>query len=102
LFGDLSWKFLPDTEAGMEFRATSGTPVNDANTDAAAGAGVWAARLGRSWVLPQGRLQLLARVDNLSDRRYAASVIVNEGNGRYFEPAAGRTWWLGAKWRTDF
>ena len=31
-----------------------------------------------------------ARIDNLTDRRYAGSVIVNEGNGRYFEPAAGR------------
>jgi iron complex outermembrane recepter protein len=35
-------------------------------------------------------------VDNLSDKKYAGSVIVNEGNGRYFEPAAGRTWLLSA------
>ena len=32
------------------------------------------------------------RSDNLFNRRYAGSVIVNEGNGRYFEPAPGRTW----------
>ena len=35
-------------------------------------------------------LSAAARIDNLTDRRYAGSVIVNEGNGRYFEPAAGR------------
>jgi len=35
------------------------------------------------------------RVDNLFDRRYIGSVIVNEGNGRYFEPASGRNWTLG-------
>ena len=36
-----------------------------------------------------------ARVDNLFDRRYAGSVIVNEGNARYFEPAPGRNWTVG-------
>jgi len=34
-------------------------------------------------------------VDNLLDRRYAGSVIVNEGNARYFEPAPGRNWTVG-------
>lgn len=32
------------------------------------------------------------RVDNLFDKRYVGSVIVNEGNSRFFEPAPGRTW----------
>ena len=36
------------------------------------------------------------RGDNLLDRKYAGSVIVNDGNGRYFEPAPGRTWLAGA------
>ena len=36
-----------------------------------------------------------ARVDNLFDRRYAGSVIVNEGNQRYYEPAPGRNWSAG-------
>ena len=31
------------------------------------------------------------RLDNLTDRRHAGSVIVNEGNGRFFEPGAGRS-----------
>lgn len=33
------------------------------------------------------RLELGARVDNLADRHVVGSVIVNESNGRYFEPA---------------
>ena len=49
----------------------------------------YAARLG-GW-----QLTGFGRVDNAFDRRYAGSVIVNEGNGRYFEPAPGRTWLLG-------
>jgi iron complex outermembrane receptor protein len=34
-------------------------------------------------------------LDNLTGRRYAGSVIVNEGNRRFFEPAPGRAWVLG-------
>lgn len=37
-------------------------------------------------------LAATARVDNVFDRRYAGSVIVNEGNGRFFEPAPERGW----------
>ena len=40
-------------------------------------------------------LREFARVDNVADRRYAGSVIVNEGNGRFFEPAPGRNWLVG-------
>jgi len=29
------------------------------------------------------------------DRHYAGSVIVGEGNSRFFEPAPGRTWTVG-------
>ena len=36
------------------------------------------------------------RLDNIADRNYVGSVIVNEGNRRFFEPAPGRTWLLGA------
>jgi len=32
----------------------------------------------------------LLRVDNATDKRYAGSVIVNEANGRFFEPALPR------------
>jgi len=43
----------------------------------------------------RGDLSATARVDNVFDRRYAGSVIVNEGNGRFFEPAPGRSGLLG-------
>ena len=36
------------------------------------------------------------RVDNLFDKGYIGSVIVGEGNSRFFEPAPGRTWSVGA------
>ena len=70
--------------------------MNDLNTDSAPAwttvalhAG-WRSRLGR-WTLDAA-----ARVDNLLNRRYAGSVIVNEGNGRSFEPAPVRNYTLKA------
>jgi iron complex outermembrane receptor protein len=39
--------------------------------------------------------RLFLRVDNLFDRDYVGSVIVNEANGRYFESAPGRSWLAG-------
>ena len=37
-------------------------------------------------------LREFLRVDNIGDRNDVGSVIVNEGNSRFFEPAPGRTW----------
>ncbi len=36
-------------------------------------------------------------MDNLADKRYAGTVIVNEGNGRFFETAPPRAWLLGVR-----
>jgi iron complex outermembrane receptor protein len=49
-------------------------------------------RYRHRWALDaEGALELLARIDNLADRRVVGSVIVNDANGRFFEPAAGRS-----------
>ena len=40
-------------------------------------------------------MDLFGRVDNLFDKEYAGSVIVNESNGRYYEPAPGRNYGVG-------
>ena len=36
------------------------------------------------------------RVDNVTDRAYIGSVIVADGNGRFYEPAPGRALMVGA------
>ena len=45
--------------------------------------------------------QVFIRLDNAFDRRHVGSVIVNDGNGRFYEPGPGRTLWLGVdlRWR---
>ena len=49
-----------------------------------------------------GELQLLARLDNLLRHAHVGSVIVNDANGRFFEPGAPRAALLsvrrGARW----
>ena len=68
--------------------------VNDANSDAAASFTAVAVHAGYVFDLKGWALSAAARIDNLLDRRYAGSVIVNEGNGRFFEAAPGRSYVL--------
>lgn len=87
---------------GLEVRGVAGYFANDRNSAAAAvpGYGLAALRWSRTWWLgPEGsRLETLVRVDNLFDRRHAASVIVNDANDRYFEPGAPRQWLLALRY----
>jgi iron complex outermembrane receptor protein len=98
-WAEVAWQAAPRTELALEWSAHGRIAVNDANDDFAAGWAVANLRARHRVALPVGTLELLARVDNVTDRVYAASVIVNESNGRFFEPAAGRTWLLAARWR---
>ena len=43
--------------------------------------------------------RVYAGITNLFDRRHAGSVIVNESNRRYYEPAPGRQFVAGIEWR---
>ncbi|MBP6895341.1 MAG: TonB-dependent receptor [Pseudacidovorax sp.] len=95
LYAAYGWMPPQGWRAGAELRAVAKVWANDLNTARAPGYAVAAIHAG--YVLKLGRwdLNAFARIDNLFDRRYAGSVIVNEGNARYFEPAPGRTWTVG-------
>jgi iron complex outermembrane receptor protein len=101
-FASLAWRPLPATELAAELRYQGEMPVNDRNSDFSPAATLAALRLTHSIALGPGTLSLLARIDNLFDRIYAGSVIVNEGNGRYFETAAGRNALLALRWQAPF
>jgi iron complex outermembrane receptor protein len=83
----------------IEAQAVSAVPVANVGSERAAGYGVVDASLGYGFA--RGGLvgRAFLAVDNVFDRRYAGSVIVNESNGRYYEPAGGRTWLLGLELR---
>ena len=91
--GERGWR------ASLQGDYLSDVVVNDRGSDAAPAYAVFTASLGYAFELEAGRIDAYARIDNLFDRRYVGSVIVNDGNGRWFEPAAGRTLMLGFDWR---
>jgi iron complex outermembrane receptor protein len=95
LSASLAWTPPRGWRASVEAKALSRVYVNDTNSDAASSFVV--ANVSAGYLLPLGAWQFsaFARVDNVTDRRYVGSVIVNEGNGRYFEPAPGRTFFAG-------
>ena len=68
-------------------------------TASAPGYGLVHAELARLWHAGEGRLRGFARIDNVFDRQHIGSVIVNEGNGRYYEPGPGRAVLLGLEWQ---
>lgn len=97
-YAEIAWRSREGAlAAALEGRFSDRIAVDDRNTDAVAGNARYALRLdwrprnARGW-------RGFARIDNLFDRDYVGSVIVNEGNARYFEPGAGRGFTLGLAW----
>jgi len=96
LFAELSWRHAPSGFlAALGARGASKVWVNDANSDAAPANAVADLRLGFEQKSAGWTVKEFLRIDNLGDRKYAGSVIVNEGNSRFFEPAPGRSYLLG-------
>jgi iron complex outermembrane receptor protein len=96
LYAELAWAHRPwGLETALEFRRVGRIYVDDGNTDAAPGASVVNLRVSLAQKVGRWSLREFLRVDNAGDRGYVGSVIVNEGNSRFFEPAPGRTWLLG-------
>lgn len=92
LYASLGWLPVNGFRGAFEVRGLSRVWVNDANSDAAAGHAVAAAHVGYAATTGPVQWSSFVRVDNLFDRAVIGSVIVNEGNRRFFEPAPGRTW----------
>lgn len=69
--------------------------VNDANDEQAAAA--WLFHLRSAWALPikKRRIEITAGVQNLLNRQYPGNILINAAARRYYEPGAGRNWWIG-------
>ena len=93
----LQWQPGP-WRLAVEAFAVSRIGVNDAGSAHAPGYVVANLEAARRWTTAHGGLRAFARIDNLFDHAHVGSVIVNEGNGRYYEPAPGRGLLLGLRW----
>jgi len=91
---EVSWQPARGWRAGAELRRSGRVYVNDTNGEAAPSFTTVALHTGYVFDFRGWNLSANARIDNVLDRRYAGSVIVNEGNGRFFEPAPGRSYTL--------
>ena len=97
-FASLSWAPPQGWRAGLEGRYLSKIYVTDRNADSAPPYFVAAIHAGYLLQLQHWELNTFARIDNLFDRQYIGSSIINESNGRYFEPAPDRSLMLGFDW----
>ncbi|WP_407487449.1 TonB-dependent receptor family protein [Acinetobacter baumannii] len=96
-YASLAWQPSHGLYGGVDVQYMDKVYVNDTNGDAAPSYSVTSANVGYAWVIGDWKVNSFARVDNLFDKKYAGSVIVNDGNSRYFEPADGRNWSAGLR-----
>ncbi|RPE26877.1 iron complex outermembrane receptor protein [Acinetobacter sp. BIGb0102] len=101
-FIGLAWQPEQGFYAGLDTQFMDKVYVNDINSDAAASYTVASIYTGYAWKHADWGINGFARVDNLFDKNYAGSVIVNEGSSRFFEPADGRNWSAGIKVSKQF
>ncbi|WP_180069198.1 TonB-dependent receptor [Acinetobacter sp. YH16038] len=101
-FLSLGWKPENGFNAGLDVRYSDQIFVNDINSEVAPSYTVAGANVGYNWNVKDLSIKTFARVDNLFDKDYSGSVIVNESNGRFYEPAEGRNWSAGLSVTKEF
>jgi iron complex outermembrane recepter protein len=97
-FSRLQWQ-ARDWKVAMEAVAVSDVSVNDIGSESAPGYALLHMELSHRWRFGAGSLRGFARIDNALDHAYIGSVIVNEGNARFYEPGPDRTFLIGAEWK---
>nr|WP_324647360.1 TonB-dependent receptor [Acinetobacter sp. MD2] len=106
----LNWQSEQGLFGGVDVHYMDKVYVNDANSEAAPSYTVTALNIGYSWKLKDWALSTYARVDNLFDKQYVGSTIINVAPvpvngvqvGRYYEPAEGRNWSAGLSLTKQF
>ncbi|QOW18553.1 TonB-dependent receptor [Lysobacter ciconiae] len=101
-WSELRWSPLASTDVMLEGQYTDRIAVDDANSE-------YAPAAARFDLAAEHRIQGaglewrgFARLNNVFDRDIIGSVIVNDGNGRYYEPAPGRHWQVGVSASRSF
>lgn len=107
LFSELLWSsqtldvarqaWRSGTQAGVELVSAGRLYVNDTNTESADGYTTLNLKASHGWALGKSQLTAYARIDNLTNKQYVGSVIVNQSASQFYEPAPGRNWTLGLR-----
>lgn len=94
-FAEVRWTPRDDVDLLVDARGSTRVFADDANTAHAPGFVRVDLGADRRWRVGGVAVRGFARIENVFDRAIIGSVIVNDANGRYFEPAPGRQWVLG-------
>jgi iron complex outermembrane receptor protein len=88
--------------SGLEVTASSEASANDAGTVNGAGFAAWNWRAGVDAATVGGlRVQPTVSIENMFDRRYASSLVINATRNRFFEPGLPRriSFLMSLQWR---
>ncbi len=103
-FAEIAWAseaFAPKsktqlgTRVALEWQQAGKIFPDDANSDPVEGHSVFNLALSQRWAWNQGLITLYGRINNISDVRYVGSVIVNQKDLQFFEPALPQNWVVG-------
>jgi iron complex outermembrane recepter protein len=102
-YAEGAWRYAPaGVRVAAEFLYRSEVAVNDINSQFAGSYGVLNLVFGLEQRGARWRLHEFLRIDNVGDRNYIGSVVVNDANGRYYEPAPQRSILVGLQASLQF
>jgi iron complex outermembrane receptor protein len=90
LYAGVAWGGETGWTARVDGRYVDAVPVNDVNSASAPSYALADVSAGYGMRRANWRARLSLRVDNVFDKKYVGSVIVNDGNSRYYEPGPDR------------
>jgi iron complex outermembrane receptor protein len=88
-YASVRWGDDLGLHASANVQYVSDVPTNDLNSSAAPAYTIFGADAGYGVELRHYGVSGFARINNLLNRHYVGSVIVDDSNGRYFEPGSG-------------
>ncbi len=102
-YAEVAWRHVPTGfRAAAELLYRNRVAVNDINSEFTEAFTVVNVVFGFQQQGGRWRLSEFLRVDNVTDQGYIGSVVVNDANGRYYEPAPQRNIMLGLQASLQF
>jgi iron complex outermembrane recepter protein len=96
VYGEFGWSYNPlGFATALEAHWVDKVFTNDLNSESADAYTLVNLRATFEQKAGNWKLYEFARVDNIFDKEYVGSVIVNASNGQYYEPAPGRNYTVG-------
>mgnify|MGYP000735782341 CR=1 FL=1 len=95
IYAEIAWKYQPlGFSSAVEGRYNSKVYVDDTNSESAPSYKIANIRAGFEQNVGGWNFTEFVRVENIFDKDYIGSVRINDGNSRFYEPAAGRNYLL--------